>query len=232
MTIKQKQWQLYYLGYYGGQIDGIWGAESKAATVSFQRDNALDADGIFGTQTIAMSTQIIKAIQKVITDGKIAIDGLAGQETKDATVRWQAEHQLTPDGIAGVNTRAKIAKESADEDDDWWSGIQYFSRKEFACKCGRYCNGYPAQMQRGVVELADRARGELKGVAFVSSGLRCPQHNANVGGVSNSQHLSGKAIDLRIEGKSAKQTLAWIQQQPEVRYAYAIDGYYVHMDIE
>ena len=136
MTIKQKQWQLYYLGYYDGQIDGIWGAESKAATVTFQKDNALDADGIFGTQTIAMSTQIIKAIQKVITDGKIAIDGLAGQETKDATVRWQAEHQLTPDGIAGVNTRAKIAKESADEDDDWWSGIQYFSRKEFACKCG------------------------------------------------------------------------------------------------
>ena len=232
MTIKQKQWQLYYLGYYGGEIDGIWGAGSKAATVSFQKDNALDADGIFGTQTIAKSVEIIKAIQKVITDGKIAIDGLAGLETKDATVRWQAEHGLTPDGIAGVNTRAKIKEESADEDDDWWRNIRYFSRKEFACKCGRYCDGYPAQMQRGVVELADRAREELKGVGFVSSGLRCPQHNANVGGVSDSRHLAGKAIDLRIEGKSARQTLAWAQKQPELRYAYAIDANYVHMDIE
>ena len=232
MTIKQKQWQLYYLGYYGGEIDGIWGAGSKAATVSFQKDNALDADGILGTQTIAKSVEIIKAIQKVITDGKIAIDGLAGLETKDATVRWQAEHGLTPDGIAGVNTRAKIAEESADEDDDWWRNIRYFSRKEFACKCGRYCDGYPAQMQRGVVELADRARDELKGVGFVSSGLRCPQHNADVGGVSDSRHLIGKAIDLRIEGKSARQTLTWAQKQPEVRYAYAIDTNYVHMDIE
>ena len=52
MTIKQKQWQLYYLGYYGGEIDGIRGAGSKAATVRFQKDNALVADGIFGTQTI------------------------------------------------------------------------------------------------------------------------------------------------------------------------------------
>ena len=232
MTIKQKQWQLYYLGYDGGQIDGIWGARSKAATVRFQKNNALDADGIFGTQTIAKSTEIIKAIQKVITDGKIVIDGLAGQETKDATVRWQTEHGLTPDGIAGVDTRARITEESADEDDDWWRNIRYFSRKEFACKCGRYCDGYPAQMQRGVVELADRAREELKGVGLVSSGLRCPQHNANVGGVSNSRHLNGKAIDLRIEGKSARQTLAWVQKQPEVRYAYAIDAYYVHMDIE
>ena len=232
MTIKQKQWQLYYLGYYGGQIDGIWGTRSKAATVSFQKDNQLDADSIFGKQTIAKSTEIIKAIQKVITDGRIAIDGLAGLETKDATIRWQAEHGLTPDGIAGVKTRTKIAEESREEDDDWWRNIRYFSRKEFACKCGRYCDGYPAQMQRSVVELADRAREELKGVAFVSSGLRCRQHNINVGGVSNSRHLSGKAIDMRIEGKSAKQTLAWVQKQPEVRYAYAIDTLYVHMDIE
>ena len=232
MTIRQKQWQLYYLGYYGGKIDGIWGQGSEAAAVSFQKDNGLDTDGTFGTQTTEKSTQIIKAIQKVITDGKIAIDGLAGQETKDATVRWQTEHGLTPDGIAGVNTRAKIAEESADESSDWWRDIRYFSRKEFACKCGRYCDGYPAQMQRGVVELADRAREELKGVGFVSSGLRCPQHNANVGGVSDSRHLIGKAIDLRIEGKSARQTLAWAQKQPEVRYAYAIDASYVHMDIE
>ena len=87
-------------------------------------------------------------------------------------------------------------------------------------------------MQRRVVELADRAREELKGVGFVSSGLRCPQHNANVGGAANSRHLSGKAIDLRIEGKSARQTLAWAQKQPQVRYAYALDANYVHMDVE
>jgi len=32
MTIKQKQWQLYYLGYYGGRIDGLAGQETKDAT--------------------------------------------------------------------------------------------------------------------------------------------------------------------------------------------------------
>ena len=66
MTIKQKQWQLYYLGYYGGEIDGIWGARSKAATVSFQKDNALDADGIFGDRTAAKSEEIIKAIHTYV----------------------------------------------------------------------------------------------------------------------------------------------------------------------
>ena len=53
MTIKQKQWQLYYLGYYGGEIDGVWGAGSKAATIRFQKDHGLDADGIAGVNTRA-----------------------------------------------------------------------------------------------------------------------------------------------------------------------------------
>lgn len=143
MTVKQTQWQLYYPGYYGGEIDGVWGAGSKAATVRFQKDHGLDADGIWGAQTMAKSPEMIAAIQKVITDGKIAIDGLAGLETKDATVRWQAAHGLTSDGIAGVNTREKIAEGSDDENDNGWRNIRYFSRKEFACKCGRSLRRLP-----------------------------------------------------------------------------------------
>lgn len=86
-TIKQKQWQLYYIGYYGGKIDGIWRQQSKAAAVRFQKDYGLDADGIFGVLTIAKFIEIIKSIQKEITNGKIAIDGLTGQETKDTTMQ-------------------------------------------------------------------------------------------------------------------------------------------------
>ena len=63
MTMKQKQWQLYYLGYYGGEIDGSWVTESKAAAVHFQMVFDLDADGIFGALTIAKSIEIVKAIQ-------------------------------------------------------------------------------------------------------------------------------------------------------------------------
>ena len=38
ITIKQKQWQLYFLGCYSGKIGGIWGAQSKSAAVRFQKD--------------------------------------------------------------------------------------------------------------------------------------------------------------------------------------------------
>ena len=46
MTIKQRQHLLAYLGYYVGNIDGQWGTLSKTATVAFQKDFGLTADGV------------------------------------------------------------------------------------------------------------------------------------------------------------------------------------------
>lgn len=36
MTPKQAQWQLLFLDYYDGAIDGIWGPKSKAACSMFR----------------------------------------------------------------------------------------------------------------------------------------------------------------------------------------------------
>jgi zinc D-Ala-D-Ala carboxypeptidase len=47
------------------------------------------------------------------------------------------------------------------------------------------------------VVLLDKAR-DIAGIPFViNSGFRTPEHNKNVGGVANSSHLSGKAVDLK-----------------------------------
>jgi hypothetical protein len=38
-------------------------------------------------------------------------------------------------------------------------------------------------------------------------------------------------MDFCVRGKTAAQVLAYVQKQPEIRYAYAINGSYVHMDV-
>lgn len=113
---------------------------------------------------------------------------------------------------------------------DWWEDIEFFEKGEFACKCGS-CGGYPAELSQALVEAADRVRKHFSSPAIVSSGLRCKAHNAKVGGVSNSRHLTGKAIDFRIQGRTAKEVLAYVQTLPEIRYSYAIDAQYLHMDV-
>ena len=173
-----------------------------------------------------------------------AIDGSWGTLSKTATTAFQKDFGLVADGICGTETEKALkhavsfgmpAKQETTEETtngDFWADIKHFKRKEFKCKCGNvYCNGYPAEPQEKLVRVADRAREHFGKTATVSSGLRCTQHNANVGGVANSRHLTGKAMDFCISGQTAEQVLAYVQQQPEIRYAYAIDNKFVHMDV-
>lgn len=171
------------------------------------------------------------------------IDGDWGTLSKTATKAFQKDFGLTVDGKCGDDTEKALRhavaygmparKSDTSTAKDWWDEIKYFNKAEFACKCGgKYCKGYPTEMQQKVVKVADRTRGYFGKQAIVSSGLRCNQHNANVGGVANSRHRQGKAIDFSIVGKTSAQVLEYVQKQPEIRYAYAIDGEFVHMDIE
>lgn len=235
MTIRQKQWQLYLLGYYHESPDGKWGKKSQQATIDIQKEYGIAVDGIFESQTEALTCDIITRLQKALTDGKMAIDGLAGSETKEYIEQWQTKHGFTANGIANKSTLELILSVETDkqpaESVDPWANIKYFSRREFACKCGRYCNGFPVEPNMLLIEQADNVREHFGAPVFVSSGVRCRQHNANVGGASGSRHKSGKAMDFRVEGKSANAVLKYVKTLPNIRYSYAIDGSYVHMDV-
>ena len=166
------------------------------------------------------------------------IDGQWGEKSAAAAKKFQAAYGLESDGVFGTLTQERIRRVIGEEEepvsqgDDWWDTIEFFTREEFKCKCGgRYCGGYPAQMQQEVVQVADRARKYFGRPGYVVSGLRCQQHNANQGGVVKSQHMYGEAIDLRIEGVSGDELLSYVRQQPEIRYAYKINSTNVHFDI-
>ena len=75
--------------------------------------------------------------------------------------------------------------------------MQYFKDSEFACKCG--CSG---NIKPELLEKLHRAR-EIAGVPFViTSGYRCKEHNAKIGGSPTSSHLKGLAVDIRISNQN------------------------------
>jgi hypothetical protein len=130
------------------------------------------------------------------------IDGDWGTLSKTACKAFQQDHGLKADGVFGEATakaaRAAVAadKTVTPEVDDW-DDIEFFSKKEFKCKCGgRYCDGYPADIDLTMVKYADEIRRHIGKPLGVNSGLRCPQHNRNEGGVDGSQHTLGTAVDL------------------------------------
>ena len=170
------------------------------------------------------------------------IDGIIGYQTEAAARAFQKDFfGIAVDGIISPETEKAMkhavaygmpAKTEPEPVRDFWEDIEFFQRKEFACKCGKYCDGFPAEPAEALVRAADGVRKHFGAPAHLSSGVRCQTHNANVGGEANSRHLLGKAMDFRVEGKTAAQVLEHVQKLPQIRYAYAIDENYVHMDVE
>lgn len=158
------------------------------------------------------------------------MDGLWGERSAGATAEFQRQQGLEPDGIFGPKTEKEILSVICGQI-GWWQEIRHFSREEFACKCGS-CGGFPAEPREKLVRLAEGVREHFGQPALVSSGVRCPVHNMAVGGVANSRHLAGKAMDFCIRGRGSEEVLDYVNRQAGVRYAYAIDGTYIHMDVE
>ncbi len=165
-----------------------------------------------------------------------SIDGVFGEQTKKATKAFQEDYGLIVDGVFGKKTEERILNAVNGEaiPVDFWDSIRYFKKEEFKCRCaGKHCNGFPAEPTARLVRLADKVRTHFGAPAIVSSGVRCESHNTKVGGVANSRHKSGKAMDFCIRGKSAQEVLAYVKSLPEVRYAYAIENSsYIHMDVQ
>lgn len=175
-------------------------------------------------------------------------DGAMGRNTQAAVRRFQADYGLTADGDPGAATQKMLigavagtavkVEKPADagqaQTGTFWDDIQFFSRAEFRCQCGgKYCNGYPAEPAEETVRMADEIRRRAGVPLNVNSGVRCKRHNAEVGGVSNSLHTTGQAVDL--SGAISPEKLYAIAQEVQAekipgRGGLGLYGWGIHED--
>lgn len=88
-----------------------------------------------------------------------------------------------------------------------------FSHKEFACHDG--C-GFDDPDSR-LVEALQRLRDMIGSPLIVVSGCRCAHHNAEVGGAGGSQHLLGKAADIKSSTLTPLELKSYAVQIPAFR---------------
>lgn len=204
MNNKQIQHLLAYLGYYGGNIDGDIGPQTRGAVRRFQ-------EGF----------------------GGIAVDGDPGPETQQALKHAVAvgipERDQTEDNEDVTDNNVG----GNDQTGSFWDEIEFFDHSEFKCTCGgRGCNGFPVEPVERLVRNLETTRKHFGKVVPVSSGVRCQLRNSELpGSDANSLHMRGKAADFAVTGINSSVTLAYIKTLPNVDECYAIDGSYVHMGV-
>lgn len=108
-----------------------------------------------------------------------------------------------------------------------WKACKDFKPEEFKCKCGK-CTGYPVQMKVKELKHIQRIRDHYGKAMTITSGLRCEYQNRKVGGLSDSKHLSGYAVDFYMPGvtdtlERRRNAVKFIKTLPNHYYTYG-DG--------
>lgn len=106
-----------------------------------------------------------------------------------------------------------------------------FTPEEFKCPCGR-CTGYPTQMRAKELRHIQTIRDHYGKPMVITSALRCEYWNRECGGVNNSGHLFGRAVDFYMPGvtdtkKNRAKSIAYIKTLKHHKYSYGdgIDSY-------
>ena len=113
-VVKTIQQKLKNWGYYTGSVDGIYGAKTKAAVVSFQKKNGLTADGIAGEKTLkamgistgsstasSVSSSDTALLAKLIY-GEARGESYTGQVAVGAVVMNRVKSSSFPNTVSGV----------------------------------------------------------------------------------------------------------------------------------
>lgn len=195
--------------YYTGEVDGIYGRLSRKGIQDFQKDFG----GLSVTGEIDEATE--KAMRHAVAYGIPERDP-------------EAESDLTDNNVGSKEDQTDNPYQH------WWEEIEFFDPDEMKCKCGgKYCDGYPHEIQPLLMQILDRARRWSGHPIVIVSGLRCKEWNRIQKGVATSQHQYGEAADVYFYGVSKNAALAWLQSQSDVRYAYPIEGCNnIHFDIQ
>lgn len=133
-AVTNLQYTLYELGYYDGEINGIYGSTTKDAVRAFQINNGVSpVDGIAGNKTLqamysstAVSATADNTVYTTLRSGDTgdpvvelqdmlrqlgyltAVSGVYDDATVSAVKTFQQYNGLTSDGIAGATTQQTL----------------------------------------------------------------------------------------------------------------------------
>ena len=102
-----------------------------------------------------------------------------------------------------------------------------FKVKEFACTDG----SDPVFIAPELVTVLQKVRSHFGKAVTITSAYRTPTRNKAVGGTTYSQHLYGKAADIKVKGVSPKKVAQYVETLMPNRGGIGIYTTFTHIDV-
>lgn len=102
-----------------------------------------------------------------------------------------------------------------------------FRVKEFACTDG----SDPVFIDSELVTVLQNIRTHFGASVTITSAYRTPGRNKAVGGQTYSQHLYGKAADIKVKGVAPKQVAAYAEKLLQNKGGIGIYNTFTHIDV-
>ena len=102
-----------------------------------------------------------------------------------------------------------------------------FRVKEFACTDG----SDPVFVDSDLVTILQKVRGHFGVAVTITSAYRTPGKNKAVGGETYSQHLYGRAADIKVKGVSPKKVAAYAEKLLPKSGGIGIYATFTHIDV-
>ena len=102
-----------------------------------------------------------------------------------------------------------------------------FDLWELECPCCSACN-----LDTELPDKLQKLREELGWALHINSAYRCNEHNKEVGGVDNSQHKLGRAVDISTEGWSGYARYQLVNESMKLGFrGIGIYENFIHIDL-
>ena len=102
-----------------------------------------------------------------------------------------------------------------------------FRVREFACSDG----SDPVFIDSELVAILQKIRTHFGRAVTITSAYRTPSHNKAVGGTTYSQHLYGKAADIKINGVSPDKVATFANKLMSNSGGIGTYGTFTHIDV-
>lgn len=104
---------------------------------------------------------------------------------------------------------------------------QNFRVREFACSDG----SDPVFVDSELVTVLQKIRTHFGASVTITSAYRTPPHNKAVGGTTYSQHLYGKAADIKVKGVTPKKVAAYAETLLKNKGGIGTYSTFTHIDV-